>query len=46
MPENIRTFEFWQPVSSQKAQAELGHTARPFTETVRDTVEWFAGRVE
>ncbi|MCL5996998.1 MAG: NAD-dependent epimerase/dehydratase family protein [Chloroflexi bacterium] len=44
LPENFRTFEFWQPVSSQKAQAQLGHTARDVEETVRDTVEWFAQR--
>lgn len=41
LPENFRTFEFWQPVSSHKAQAELGHTIRPFEETVRDTLVWF-----
>ena len=41
LPENFRTFQFWQPVSSQKAQSELGHTARAFQETVRDTVAWF-----
>jgi dihydroflavonol-4-reductase len=42
LPENLRTFEFWGPVSSQKAMQELGHTARPFDETVRDTLAWFA----
>ncbi|MCS7061781.1 MAG: NAD-dependent epimerase/dehydratase family protein [Anaerolineae bacterium] len=41
LPENFRTFEFWQPVSSHKAQQELGHTIRPFEETVRDTLVWF-----
>ena len=41
LPENLRTFQLWQPVSWQKAQKELGHTARDFEETVRDTVEWF-----
>jgi len=30
-------------VSSTKASAELGYTARPFEETVRDTYEWFEG---
>jgi dihydroflavonol-4-reductase len=44
LPENFRTFEFWQPVSSAKAQAALGHTARDLAETARDTVEWFRGR--
>ena len=41
LPENLRTFEFWGPVSPQKAAHELGHTARPFQETVRDTLAWF-----
>ncbi|MGQ9815495.1 MAG: NAD-dependent epimerase/dehydratase family protein [Candidatus Roseilinea sp.] len=41
VPENFRTFEFWQPVSSHKAQTELGHTIRPFENTVRDTLLWF-----
>ncbi len=41
LPENFRTFQFWQAVSSQKARAELGHTARHIVETVRDTVAWF-----
>ncbi|MFN4293895.1 MAG: NAD-dependent epimerase/dehydratase family protein [Thermoflexales bacterium] len=41
LPENFRTFEFWGPVSSRKAEAELGHAARPFAETARDTLAWF-----
>lgn len=41
LPEHFRTFQFWQPVSSHKAQTELGHTIRPFEETVRDTLMWF-----
>ncbi|MCL4505116.1 MAG: NAD-dependent epimerase/dehydratase family protein [Chloroflexi bacterium] len=41
VPENFRTFQFWQPVSSQKAQDELGHTVRNFSDTVRDTIAWF-----
>ncbi len=41
IPENMRTFEFWGPMSSAKAKRELGHTARPFEETVRDTLAWF-----
>lgn len=41
VPENFRTFEFWQPVSSHKAQTELGHAIRPFENTVRDTLLWF-----
>ena len=43
LPENFRTFQFWQPVSSRKAREELGHTSRPFEETVRDTLLWFQG---
>ncbi|MCS7056625.1 MAG: NAD-dependent epimerase/dehydratase family protein [Thermoflexales bacterium] len=41
VPENVRTFEFWGPVSSRKAELELGHAARPFAETVRDALAWF-----
>ncbi|BCX03822.1 MAG: hypothetical protein KatS3mg053_1760 [Candidatus Roseilinea sp.] len=41
LPEHIRTFEVWGPVSSRKAEAELGHVVRPFEETVRDTLTWF-----
>jgi dihydroflavonol-4-reductase len=41
IPENMRMFEFWGPVSSAKAERELGHTARRFEETVRDTLAWF-----
>lgn len=44
LPEHIRTFEFWGPVSSHRAEVELGHVARPFAETVRDTLAWF-GRI-
>lgn len=28
-------------VSDAKARRELGHTLRPFEETVRDTVRWY-----
>jgi dihydroflavonol-4-reductase len=41
LPENFRTFQFWQPISWQKAESELGHKARAFEETVRDTIAWF-----
>lgn len=41
IPENMRMFEFWGPCSSAKAERELGHTARSFEETVRDTLAWF-----
>ena len=41
LPENGRTLRFWQPLSTLKAQRELGLSARPFEETARDTVTWF-----
>ncbi|HEY3342497.1 MAG TPA: hypothetical protein VGK81_10785, partial [Anaerolineae bacterium] len=41
LPENFRTMQFWQPISWQKAQTELGHTARDFEATARDTIDWF-----
>ena len=34
-------FEFWGRLGSAKAERELGHAARPFEETARDTVAWF-----
>jgi dihydroflavonol-4-reductase len=42
LPDHIRMFEFWAPVNSSKSERELGHTARPFENTVRDTLAWFA----
>jgi dihydroflavonol-4-reductase len=42
LPDHIRMFPFWAPVNSAKAERELGHTARPFEDTVRDTLAWFA----
>ncbi len=39
--DHIRAFEFWTPISSQKAASELGHRPRPFEETARDTLRWF-----
>ena len=42
LPDHIRMFEFWGPVGAgAKAERELGHAARPFEETARDTVAWF-----
>jgi dihydroflavonol-4-reductase len=41
LPENFRTFEFWQPVSSDKAEKELGLTTRDLDETIADTLAWF-----
>ncbi|MCS6774052.1 MAG: NAD-dependent epimerase/dehydratase family protein [Thermoflexales bacterium] len=42
LPENARTFEFWCPIDSSLATRELGHAPRPFDETVRDALAWFA----
>jgi dihydroflavonol-4-reductase len=41
LPDHARALHLWQPVSSLKAGRELGHTARPFSETARDTLAWF-----
>ena len=41
LPENGRTLRFWQPLSTLKAERELGLIARPFEETARDTIAWF-----
>jgi dihydroflavonol-4-reductase len=37
----LEAIEYWQPLDSSKAQRELGHTYRPFAETVRDSLQWF-----
>lgn len=42
LPDHIRMFEFWSPVNASKAMRQLGYTIRPFEETVRDTLAWFA----
>jgi len=41
VPDHMRAFEFWGPMSSAKAVRELGHTTRAFDQTVRDTLAWF-----
>ena len=41
LPDPLRMFAFWCPVSGQKAERELGHVARPIEETIRDTLAWF-----
>ncbi len=41
LPEHGRTLRLWQPVSSLKAERELGLKARPFEQTVHDTLAWF-----
>ena len=37
----IRTLKHGADVSSAKAMRELGHTPRPFEETLRDAVNWY-----
>ncbi len=37
----LEAIDYWQPLDSSKAQRELGHTSRPFPDTVRDTLAWF-----
>ncbi len=41
LPENVRTLRFWQPLSTLKAERELGLAARPFDATALDTLAWF-----
>lgn len=39
--ESLKALRGNQHVSSAKAQRELGYAARPFEETIRDTLHWF-----
>jgi dihydroflavonol-4-reductase len=41
LPEHGNTLHLLQPLSTLKAERELGLTARPFEQTVRDTIAWF-----
>ena len=41
LPDLVKTIRQWQPLNSEKAQRELGLTARPFKDTARDTIAWF-----
>jgi dihydroflavonol-4-reductase len=41
LPDHGRTLHFWQPLSTLKAEKELGLVARPFEETLCDSVTWF-----
>jgi dihydroflavonol-4-reductase len=41
LPENARTFHLWQPLSTRKAEQELGLSPRPFEQTASDTIDWF-----
>ena len=40
-PAAIEAISSHRHISHEKATRELGYTARPFEETVRDTLEWF-----
>jgi dihydroflavonol-4-reductase len=39
----VRSGHLYTYVSSGKARSELGYANRPFDDTVRDTLDWFAG---
>lgn len=39
--EHFKTLSEWQALDCTKARQELGFEARPFQETVRDTLDWF-----
>jgi dihydroflavonol-4-reductase len=41
VPDNVRMLRFWQPLSTLKAERELGLEARPYEQTVHDTLAWF-----
>ncbi len=41
---HLRALPHWQGYNIQKAQRELHLSPRPFEETVRDALEWFAQR--
>jgi dihydroflavonol-4-reductase len=37
----LQAVPYWQPLDTSRARVELGHTSRPFAETVRDALAWF-----
>jgi dihydroflavonol-4-reductase len=39
--EHFKTLREWRALDTGKARQELGYTARPLRETVRDTLAWF-----
>ena len=41
LPDHARTLHLLQPLSTLKAERELGLTARSFEQTLRDTLAWF-----
>lgn len=38
---HLGAFEFWQPLESGKASRQLGLRARPWDETLRDSLDWY-----
>jgi len=38
---HLGAFEFWQPLDSGKAARHLGLQARPWDETLRDSLDWY-----
>lgn len=41
LPDHARTLHLLQPLSTRKAEHELGVTTRPIEQTVRDSLAWF-----
>jgi hypothetical protein len=37
----LQAIRYWQALDTSRARAELGHTSRPFADTVRDSLTWF-----
>jgi dihydroflavonol-4-reductase len=37
----LQAIPYWQVLDTSKARTELGHSSRPFAETVRDALAWF-----
>jgi dihydroflavonol-4-reductase len=42
--EMLQAIRYFQPLDTQKAQAELELATRPFAETARDSLAWFSER--
>ncbi len=37
----MQAIRYWQALDTSLARRELGHTSRPFADTVRDALDWF-----
>ena len=37
----LQAVRYWQPLDTSRARRDLGHTSRPFKDTVRDSLAWF-----